>query len=684
MNTLTIKRKIVSVMLVVFIASNVAVVFNALLLPKPAEAFFGQITVELKSLWQNKDKIIAAALGRVAHNYVDKYVTEFVNKMVTKYKIRNFLYYDQILTNYYLTNYIRDYVDDPELREVLLLLDENLTASESVMAEVRLKIDKYYRKAGGIPSEYVYNPPSYISDAAYFDMAQQYFQNTENGTEQLLIAERARLQAQASTAAKLEIMVGNGLKAGRESEGKCNFPAAEAASGGIPTIGSTSFGYQTRETCVAAKGTWQSNPDYVANLKSLINQPTFEIDKRIQSAIDKIFDIKLDPENAKWTKFGNALGDLLFGSLQLKKAGGVLEEGGTYTPYNLNADVREVDVDKDGIPEGQDANNDNIPDSCYHGGAGTAASPCVNSSTAGYSPYFAPLCQSLDGGGHELQRYLDFVNATVFESRHANTWQDKTVAASSAVEEVISSLESYKNAKYDEAILELGSYVKFAGKIVNSLAEDEDLGFVNNNVTRNMIISNTSEMIKYMGDVRSAITQCENPNPDAIEDVPPPEIDPGVDPGSGGGGSGTGGGGSGGGGGGTTGPAAPNENAVESALRAERVKYGTPISTVEAGLILNAVAWQFRDSGWGLSAKPGGCRGPQPHTGKHIAMDILHYQPTNTLYDTWTSDTGPFDNTYSSSCGPSSTSSYEGEVTFHRTTYHNDPEDRPWVAPVAP
>lgn len=60
-----------------------------------------------------------------------------------------------------------------------------------------------------------------------------------------------------------------------------------------------------------------------------------------------------------------------------------------------------------------------------------------------------------------------------------------------------------------------------------------------------------------------------------------------------------------------------------ASLHAERSTYGATLDARELGALLNAVAWAHREHGWGLSAKPGGHRCPQPTTGRSIACDVL-------------------------------------------------------------
>jgi hypothetical protein len=111
--------------------------------------------------------------------------------------------------------------------------------------------------------------------------------------------------------------------------------------------------------------------------------------------------------------------------------------------------------------------------------------------------------------------------------------------------------------------------------------------------------------------------------------------------------------------------ATPDSLAADVARVRARVD-GLP-TPQQLGEMLNEVAWTHRSKGWGLSRKNGGNRVPFPGGGT-IAADILHHQPTDTLWDVFNAATG------------------EGAIataTWMQTEHHHDP-DRPWVAPVQP
>jgi hypothetical protein len=68
-----------------------------------------------------------------------------------------------------------------------------------------------------------------------------------------------------------------------------------------------------------------------------------------------------------------------------------------------------------------------------------------------------------------------------------------------------------------------------------------------------------------------------------------------------------------------------------SSVQAERIKYGTPMTATQLGTLLNTVAWNNRNAGWGLLSKTSGNRCPSP--AGEISCDILFHQPTGLHYD---------------------------------------------------
>jgi hypothetical protein len=102
-------------------------------------------------------------------------------------------------------------------------------------------------------------------------------------------------------------------------------------------------------------------------------------------------------------------------------------------------------------------------------------------------------------------------------------------------------------------------------------------------------------------------------------------------------------------------------------VQAVRAKYGAAPSNDECAEIVNEVAWLHRADGWGVSSKPNGANGRQPTTGKPIARDIVHYRPTNEIFDCLVAagDGGP------------------ASPAWQAVGVMTDPT-RPWLAPAEP
>lgn len=99
-------------------------------------------------------------------------------------------------------------------------------------------------------------------------------------------------------------------------------------------------------------------------------------------------------------------------------------------------------------------------------------------------------------------------------------------------------------------------------------------------------------------------------------------------------------------------------------------KYEAAGHLAERGAMLNEIAWEHREDGWGLSAKPSGANAEQPHTGIKIAHDALHHDATGEAQEDGTKGT-LFD-----------VLSDSGPIWAHAHP-HNQPS-RVWVAPVEP
>ena len=88
------KGTIAMILLVIFVASQVLIVSSILLIPKPAQALFGvgdiTFNTTIVDIPKYVEKIVLGILREVALRIADKFIRRFTDKLVDKYKIRNF------------------------------------------------------------------------------------------------------------------------------------------------------------------------------------------------------------------------------------------------------------------------------------------------------------------------------------------------------------------------------------------------------------------------------------------------------------------------------------------------------------------------------------------------------------------------------------------------------------------
>jgi hypothetical protein len=371
------------------LASIVGSVSQAFLIPpKTAQAQGAEVaaTVPTSDIPTIIERIAIGIARGILERFTETFLTRFTNQLVNKYKIRNYLYYDQVLTDYYINRYIADNINDPDLRNIYSLLNRAYVTGQStgttggpdpraaLVPRIKAAISQAYINRGGIDPQRIYNPSSFNSDREYFAAAQAYFSNPRSFTEQNLYGEYGSFQSSATTAAQLEILVGNGLKAGRIIGGTCSVS--------IPNPNPT--------TCAQAGGTWEASA--VDQARSFIDNPSVFVQNHLDAAIKQHFGNLYNPSTDFWTQIGRSFGRIIWNQLGLDRSGGTLPDAPTVyagqdygnpgatppgTPLPLGEG--EIDIDGDGIVDGTDYTGDGIIDICSYGG--TPPNACVGSAS---------------------------------------------------------------------------------------------------------------------------------------------------------------------------------------------------------------------------------------------------------------------------------------------------------------
>jgi hypothetical protein len=460
-------NKLSKIAVIVLIVGQLSFSFSFMLYPKKAEALFGvgdfNFSTQVGNFYDILKDIGIGVAQRLAISYANKYLTKFVDKLINKYRIKDYLAYDKVLSGHYLNQLIFNSTDDPDLRAIygILARDVNSRAtvtdpktgkSKPVMVALREKLDVYYHQQGGINSNNIYNPGAAVTDQQYFARVQAYFSSPPDFSRQNTYGEFARLKAASDKAAGTEI--GNnkdGLKNDRSTPPDlvahtCKFSLLEDESlpwlvrlglinmaeaqepppplPSYPTPGGNAYltpystpvyvetDKNTEEGCINMGGEWVVDKTAIA--QSVIQNPSAFVHNFATAGIQQIFASNFGVRDNIYTTIGSLLGNFIFNKLNLEKSGGTYNESGSkYDEKNASVvpPVKDLDIDGDSLPDGQDVDDDDkltsIVDACYHGGT---APNCKGSKSVTTSPYFTPICTAIDRATSTLEIYAKFLD----------------------------------------------------------------------------------------------------------------------------------------------------------------------------------------------------------------------------------------------------------------------------------
>lgn len=238
-----------------------------------------------------------------------------------------------------------------------------------------------------------------------------------------------------------------------------------------------------------------------------------------------------------------------------------------------------LDLDNDGVPDGQDSDQDgrleSSTDVCYHGRTPPRGTPptsnCVNSSGVTTSPYFTPVCQAIDGAVASLTEYTKFIDSHADQvegggslkgaiigrvlggpvglvlgifglgggsgadnfkvKADADIWANRTSEANSAVDEILSRIQSRHSSYFDDIEIATNRFSNYIGKVLESLIKDKDLDLArrgNGGGGLENLMKHSAYNLRYFMEVKTRIGKCENPNISGINDIPtPPPVEGG-------------------------------------------------------------------------------------------------------------------------------------------------------------
>ncbi|MGE5298348.1 MAG: hypothetical protein ACM3KM_04245 [Acidobacteriaceae bacterium] len=371
-----------TVILILFVAVNIMGVAAVTLIPKPAQATYPTIT--LADVWQALKDVAMGIAVTMAIRIGTKFLTDFVEKIYAKFKIRNFLYYDQVLTNYYLTRYLADKISDPDLRQIYQLLNAAYITgtgpqqtggggipvpdrNHALIPVINSKIDEFIRtKVGGVTKN-SFNNVNNLSAGEMLAAKSYYYQTVPSSFSAGVSGSFGSYQSQAGIASKLETAVGTGLKSSRLFGASCqNWNPGPYPAGQEPM--------SSEAACRAAGGNWVPGQGNT----SFLTDPAGFIKDFVTNAVKTIFDLSYDTENSIWYQIGSLIGNFI--STRLLTAttqGAPLNEDPNYaytpTPERTGPECTARDIDGDTLPDVYECTDGTHV--CIYGGLTSMADP---------------------------------------------------------------------------------------------------------------------------------------------------------------------------------------------------------------------------------------------------------------------------------------------------------------------
>ncbi len=230
-----------------------------------------------------------------------------------------------------------------------------------------------------------------------------------------------------------------------------------------------------------------------------------------------------------------------------------------------------LDLDNDGIPDGQDADRDgrlvSSTDICYHGGVPPS---CPLSASVTSSPYFTPICQAITRATFVLSEYGKFMdkNAGQFKgadslvgqiaplfsggtgngffgngglfggggsyddfknTSDADIWSNRTAEIDSATEEILSTVRNYRAPYFDNLEITTNRFAAYITKVQESLIQDQDLDlggmFSSGGGGLTNLVRHSVNHFKYINETKTRLGRCDDPDLGGVSSIPvPPEI----------------------------------------------------------------------------------------------------------------------------------------------------------------